>query len=478
MKIRKTILIYIFPAVIGFLTFLLASCSKKNQNDVIIFSGVSSDIPARNFISGKFWRYLPDSRIYKYNPHKPSKPPEVITKDFFSARAPQISYDGRSMIFAGQLKENEPWHIWEMNLKSLDFKKVTTTEDNCTDPAYLPDGRILFSMHASDDTLKAGHSLYICNPDGSGLTRITFNPHTYFASDIMMDGRILTISRQVFPDARSPMIIVMRPDGTKADLFYGMGGTEVFLSRPMETEDGRIVFVEAPNDNPDKGMLASITYNRPLASKSYLSEGISGEFYSVFPKISGKLFVTYRKSPSDHYGLYEFDPDKKSLGNPLLSTKDYNILEAVVVQTHKRPRKLPSEVDPHVKTGLLLCQDINILDPALRKENKMVNKVCKIEVLGINSSLGTVDVESDGSFYLKPIADMPIRIRALDENDNVIYGPCNWIYLRPNERRGCIGCHEDYNLVPDNRIPFSVKKSPVIIPIHIKKIKEKTVELE
>jgi len=41
-----------------------------------------------------------------------------------------------------------------------------------------------------------------------------------------------------------------------------------------------------------------------------------------------------------------------------------------------------------------------------------------------------------------------------------------------------VGCHEDNELVPENRVPLSVKKPPVIIPVHIEKIKEKTVELE
>jgi hypothetical protein len=52
------------------------------------------------------------------------------------------------------------------------------------------------------------------------------------------------------------------------------------------------------------------------------------------------------------------------------------------------------------------------------------------------------------------------------------------MWLRPNERRGCVGCHEDHELVPDNRVPLSVKKPPVKIPVHVVKVKEKTVELE
>ena len=40
--------------------------------------------------------------------------------------------------------------------------------------------------------------------------------------------------------------------------------------------------------------------------------------------------------------------------------------------------------------------------------------------MGIDSILGLVKVEEDGSFYLKVIADIPFRIRTLDKDGNVM----------------------------------------------------------
>jgi hypothetical protein len=105
-------------------------------------------------------------------------------------------------------------------------------------------------------------------------------------------------------------------------------------------------------------------------------------------------------------------------------------------------------------------------------------KAVKVELLGIDTTYGTVRVMEDGSFYLKVMADIPFRIRTLDEKNNVISDPCSWLWLRPNERRGCIGCHEDPELVPENRVALAVTKSPVIIPVHITGINEKIVDLE
>jgi hypothetical protein len=89
-----------------------------------------------------------------------------------------------------------------------------------------------------------------------------------------------------------------------------------------------------------------------------------------------------------------------------------------------------------------------------------------------------VQVEEDGSFYLKVMADTPFQIRTLDDKGNVLNSSCSWMWLRPNERRGCVGCHEDPEIVPDNRVVFAVRKAPVIIPVHVTKVREKVVELE
>jgi hypothetical protein len=98
--------------------------------------------------------------------------------------------------------------------------------------------------------------------------------------------------------------------------------------------------------------------------------------------------------------------------------------------------------------------------------------------MGIDSSLGVVQVEEDGSFYLKVMADKPFRIQTIDKNGHVLQGPCGWIWLRPNERRGCVGCHEDHEMVPENRVPLAVKILPVTIPVHISNVVEKKVSLE
>jgi hypothetical protein len=444
---------------------------------MLIVTEAAGNIQSPDNFSWESRSYLHCSRISAFIPGKPSSL-KVLTEDFYSACSPYISFDRRLMLFAAQQKQDEVWQIWEMNLNNLKYRQVTSGKENCTDPAYIPDGRFVFSRKTLNDTVKSAHCLYTCNADGSGLNQITFSPDDYFATTVLRDGRLLTVKQQLLPVHENPMLAVMRPDGTKADMFYMDPGNSTLVSRAYETSDGKMVFVESAIENRTAGKLVTINYNRPLNTKTDLTSGISGDFYNVFPVSPDKYLVSYRKSDSDRFALYEFDPEKRSLEQMVFNDPDYHILDVVQVESYERPKKLPSEVDMQVKTGLLLCQDINFRDPFLPDNSSTIGKGLKIEVLGVDTTYGIVQVEEDGSFQLKVMADTPFRIRTLDKEGNVVSGPCSWLWLRPNERRGCIGCHENPELVPDNIVSFAIKKPPVIIPVHITDVKEKIVELE
>jgi len=475
MIIRRTIIL-LFIFVFNLPCVLFVSCKPKSMNGMLIITQVSGNIQNLNLITGESWRYIPGARIAALDPDNPASL-KVLTDNFYSACSPEISYDGKYMLFAAQQNEGDLWQIWEMDLDNLKARQVTTFNDNCVDPVYLPGGRLVFTKLTKNDTVKTAHCLYSCNLDGSAVRQITFHPNANFATNVLKDGRLLTISRQLLPDQGDPMLMVLRPDGTKADMFYKGNGGSTLISRARETSKGKIVFIEA-NNSELSGNVVSINYNRPLHTQVNLTAEINGSFYAVLPVQSGKFLVSFRPSDAEHYALYEFDPENKSLGNTVYQNPEYDIIDVVEAVKYDRPRKLPSEVDMHVKTGLLLCQDINFMGFQSSLNNTDMSKASMIEVLGIDSTYGVVPVEEDGSFYLKVLADTPFQIRTLDEDGRVLYGPCSWLWLRPNERRGCVGCHEDPELVPVNKIPLAVGNSPVIIPIHISEIKEKIVELE
>jgi hypothetical protein len=272
--------------------------------------------------------------------------------------------------------------------------------------------------------------------------------------------------------------MALRPDGTKAELFYDVPANMESLSRGWETGNGKILFVESCEKGLGEGTIVSVNYNRPLHSRVDITSPVMGDFKSVFPMKSGKLLVVCKPEQKESYSLYEFDPENMTLGNKFFESSEGVILEAVEVSIRERPRKLPSEVDMGVKTGLVLCQNINVTGMNSPETGFSLPLADRIEVIGVDSSLGFVEVEEDGSVYLKVSADMPFRIRTLDSKGKTVNGPGGWYWLRPNERRGCVGCHEDNEMVPANRYAVAVSKDPISVPVHVSGIVEKEVELE
>jgi hypothetical protein len=455
----------------------ITACKNKSTDGLLIITEAPGKIQNPDFATGDSWRFIPGVRITAIDPDEPGSS-EILTGKFYSACYPEISYDGKYMLFAAQQKEGDTWQIWEMELGNREARKITSFKSNCADPAYLPGNRMVFTGFAENDTVKKAYCLYTCNLDGSAVQQITFGPSAGFATTVLKDGRLLIISRQLFPALRDPMLTVMRPDGTKADMFCKCAEGSSIVNRARETADGKILFIEKGKDPYSEGDLISVSYNRPLHTRINLTSGTEGSFNSVLPLRSGIILVSYSKPGSDHFALYELSKVDNTPGKAIYDNPEYNVLDVVEALKYERPKKLPSEVDKGVKTGLLLCQDINVLYRPVKGDLPSFSRADRIEVLGIDSTYGVLEVEKDGSFYLKVMADTPFRIRTLDKNGSVLNGPCAWLWLRPNERRGCVGCHEDPELVPENRVPDAVRKSPVIIPVHVSKIREKIVELE
>jgi hypothetical protein len=123
--------------------------------------------------------------------------------NLIDVNAPDVSYDGRVIIFAGlpngtyhSVARDNPgaWRIYAINVDGTGLRQVTFSDrDNLnlsqfnnephwkkyddTDPVWLPDGRIVFAstrwpslgMYVDARTT----NLYVVNPDGSNLHRIT-----------------------------------------------------------------------------------------------------------------------------------------------------------------------------------------------------------------------------------------------------------------------------------------------------------------
>ena len=355
------------------------------------------------------------SELAMVDPDRPDKDPIVIVNEFHEVGSPEISYQGDAVLFQAKRNQDEYWQIWEYDLAADELHQLTDADSDCKDPTYLPDGRIVYSRFLAD--YSGYHVLETCQADGSAIQQITFGPIDFTSPIVLRDGRILALAKEVYPNKNRTQLMVMRPDGTKIELFYEPSNDMAIVpdAGVFETTDGRIAFQETTLDKKAGAEWFSVNYDNPMGSRA------------------------------------SFD------------AKGESIMSSVVYETRPMPKKLPSAVNPEVETALLVCMDANLTED---ETGETQGKSVKVELLGLQGSLGTVDLENDGSVYLKIQADMPFRMQTLDSEGMVVQGPSSWLQMRPNERRGCVGCHAGHTRVPDNRQPLAVQKEPVEIPLY------------
>ncbi len=443
---RMVRLIVIPAFYAGLISMLLVSCSKNSFEGKIIAVELANGAGAS----------VEGAKLILLDPEKPGKTAEVISGSFQSASSPALSHDGRYLFFQGKKEAEDTWQIWMIDLQKKSTLQVTGTDENCTGPVPLPDGTVLFSKSS---VIKGApvRLLYRCNRDGSDLTQITFAPEKNQNLSLLGEGRVLYTSTQQYPGQTTPVLMVMRPDGTKPEIYFGGTPASYPAGKAQESKEGYIYFI---NNN---GALCRVLHRRPLHTFENLSQHIDGKFAAVTPVDQNRCLVSYRPSEAAHYGLYEIIPGSGNAPE-LLFPGSKDITDPVpVTPMEERPRILPSAVNPKNPTGLLMSQDINhsMFPSHVTVTGDTVAD--RIRISGLEGELATVEVKADGSFYIKMDADIPVRIETLNSKGETIRGPSDWISLRPNERRACVGCHADPELVPDNIQPLAVKEAPVVV---------------
>jgi hypothetical protein len=68
-------------------------------------------------------------------------------------------------------------------------------------------------------------------------------------------------------------------------------------------------------------------------------------------------------------------------------------------------------------------------------------------------------VEADGSFYVNVTGDVPFYVETLDGDGRVVQTMRAWTWVRRGDQRGCIGCHENKELAPENRVTQALGKA-------------------
>jgi hypothetical protein len=306
------------------------------------------------------------------------------------------------------------------------------------------------------------------NADGRAIHPITFTPIFDNEPKVMADGRLAFIRSDNFFDRGKveTHLQVILPDGTdglteigaNVGADYGVRLRAFGYGSPAPLPDGRLAFIS------NRGNFIASPGG---AERDF--HPLPGQLGDLTPLPDGRLLCTVlrpdgRRMTSDVLGV--IDPGDNRVIS-LFESSVGAIHSPVFLGARARPPVIPDYVEAGRAeqpgaTGFLFCQNARFTT----KTRADWERVRAVRVLGavaltMRSShshivhaghetveLGTVPLAADGSFFVEVPADMPLALQAVDAEGRSELNEMSWIYVRPGERRSCIGCHQPREATP------------------------------
>ena len=408
----------------------------------------------------------------------------VLSEGFHSACDPDVSFDGERILFAGKKDETSGWRIWETRVDGQGLHPVSPESLDARMPIYCS---TLFTLDSPEPWFTTvfvarertfndfGHaessSLYNVRIDGTDLRRLTFNPNHDLDPFQMWDGRVIYAAERTpqTPGARvsSVGIHAIHMEGADMEFYGGEAGRRI-QRMPCATEGGLVIFVEADAPSWDgAGQLGCLNESRPTSSYRRLTEPGQGIFLNPAPWHGNTVLVAQRPSKGEQtFGIVELDADTGKI-RPVFDSADFHEVQVQPLRSRPRPDGHSTVVNPKSDTGVFYGLNAYSSDPT-RQAHLKPGEIKRVRVIeGVLSAaapsaasavhwpfvgrrlVGEAPVEADGSFNVEAPADTPLLLQTVDER-GLALDTSGWIWVKPKETRGCIGCHEDPELVPEN----------------------------
>ncbi len=426
-----------------------------------------------------------------------------------------VSFDGRRVLFTRREQDDPWWHIFELEVESGSLRQITRGPYHHVSPAYLPDGRIVFSTTRLG-TRDEYHGypctgLAVMRADGSDIQFIGFNLGRDADTVVGPYGNLLFARLEIFY-ARLKVewnLLSALPDGTRVATLYGPERREFWRGRHGGYLDWGTTGLRHRGlrlSQPQPFGPANYILNTPLGP--IVTEGRTGErilredpqwaVTSPYPLDENTLLVaaapkpeviTRGGRPTDtvDLGIYTMNVSTGEL-SLLYNDPQWADFGARPLDPRPVPPVIPESPGVHERhfTGVLYCGSalITQLDP-VRERGKLVRVIEGLPQVArhqthtnhglpwknhggaVGRVLGTVPLAADGSFAVEVPADRFLHLQVLDSDRYVVGNQLLWMVVRPGESKGCVGCHERPETAADAHREFPLAlltRPPAALP--------------
>ena len=225
-------------------------------------------------------RFSPGGDLYMKNVSAPLSESTNLTSSYTQGRGdvsdPEVNFDATKVVFAMRGPNDATFNIWEIDLNANTMSRLiqdTATAElaDDVDPAYLPDGRIVFSSSRQKTTQQKMAeenvepyqyldeyerertiALHVLDPATQEITQISFNQSHDRNATVLKTGEIMYSRWDHFADRNHFPVFFTNPDGTNLFVQYGAFSPGNSFLHPREMQDGRVMTSLMPLSGTDE----------------------------------------------------------------------------------------------------------------------------------------------------------------------------------------------------------------------------------
>ena len=434
-------------------------------------------------------------------------------------RDPELSFDGRKIIFSMRPRRDAWYHLYEINTDGTGLRQLTFAPGvSDIDPLYLPDGGILFTSTREPKYCMCNRhimgNLYRMDADGANIVQIGGSTLFEGHAALLNDGRILYdrweyVDRN-FGDAQG--LWTVNPDGTKHAIYYGNN-----TASPGGVIDGRHV--------PGSDLVVCVfgsCHDRPWGAVALLDRkrGVDGAepVVAIWPEQAREMigvgdYDYFMRLPMRYEAPYPLDEnsflvsrsvrwdstrsdfkmalyriDRLSGTETLIYEGEKSCFDPMPIAPRPRPNAIPEARNYTDQPGMFYVQDVyegTHMEGVERGTVKWLRVVESPEKrtwtaqgwfgqgeqapamnwssFELKQILGEVPVAEDGSACFEVPAGKFVYFQLLDGDKKMVQSMRSGTMAMAGEVNGCIGCHEDRLSVPmpSGKMPLALKRGPV-----------------